>query len=174
MSISVVYSASTGHVMGALAVTGGTPSADVALLVGDSLPLRISLPTGEVAVLSLTDRQLGAGVVDDEPGVFVNSLAFGVTLEEDKPKPTLAQLATWDTDLELTAQGLTIKVPVPNASRATPVLALISDGPATHVLVNEIPAGKTDVTIPVTVGSGEHGLLVLVEGWAGRLEPVST
>jgi hypothetical protein len=54
------------------------------------------------------------------------------------------------------------------------VLALISDGPATHVLVNEIAIGSDHVNIPVTVDSGEHGVLVLVEGWAGRLEPVST
>jgi hypothetical protein len=174
MSLSVVYAADTGHVVGALAVTGGVPSADVASLVGSALPLRITHPAGDVAVLSLTDRQLGGAVVDDEAGVFDEPLGFGVTLEDGIPKPTLVQLAAWSTSLDLTGNGLVVKVPIANTARATRVLALVSDGAATHVLLGEIPQDKDQVKLPVSVDSGAHGVLVLAEGWAGRLESVTT
>jgi hypothetical protein len=178
VSISVVYAAETGHVLGALAVTGGTPPADVASLVGTSIPVRMTLPAGEVAVFSFTERQLGAGVVDDEADVFDDPFAFGVTLEdgtpEPKPKPTLARLASWEGGIVLSDRSLTVTVPVKDTSRATPVLALVSDGPVTKVLLNEIPVNSDHVELPVTVDSGGHGILVLAAGWAGRLESVTT
>jgi hypothetical protein len=57
--------------------------------------------------------------------------------------------------------------------QATPVVALVSDGTETLVLSASIAAGDTKVTLPVTVDDGPHGVLVLVAGWAGRLESVT-
>ncbi|MFD0654406.1 hypothetical protein ACFQ2Y_43910 [Streptomyces malaysiensis subsp. malaysiensis] len=42
MALSVVYAVDTGHVVGALALTGADAPADVAALVGRALPLRVS------------------------------------------------------------------------------------------------------------------------------------
>jgi hypothetical protein len=107
---------------------------------------------------------------DDEPGVLVDPLAFGV--EGDDPKPALMRLPTWDTPLAFTSAGLVVTVPVV-ASHDTPVLVLVSEGQDTLVRPGTITAASGDVTLPVTVSAGPHGVLVLVAGWAGRLEAVT-
>src|SRR5215470_9714074 len=200
MSLFVVYVPDTGHVVGALNATGAALSAGAALpggvalsagaalpggaalsagvgsLVGDALPMRVSLSNGEVAELALRAGQLAVLAADDEPAVFADPLAFGVELVPNAPpKPALLRLATWSSnELTLTSDGLVVKVPVANQSRISKVLALISDGQDTLVLTGEIPAQQDTVTLPVTVRSGVHGALVLVAGWAGRLEAVPT
>ncbi|MEV4319039.1 hypothetical protein [Actinocrispum sp. NPDC049592] len=165
--------AETGHVVGAVAVTGGVAAVDVASLAGSSLPIRISIPTGETAVLPLSDRQLAAATVDDEPGVFDNAFGFGVETVDGKPKPTLARLASWTNEIKLDGTRLTVTVPLENTSRAAKVIALVAEGQTVHLLVGEIPVNEKTVSLPVTVDTGEHGVLVLVEGWAGRLDSVS-
>ncbi|MCG0288580.1 hypothetical protein [Streptomyces sp. PSAA01] len=173
MALTVVYAADTGHVVGALALTGtapGTPAADVAALVGRELPMHVSLGEGHTAALPLSARELAVAAVDDEPDALGEPLAFGVDVTaDDKPKPALVRLASWTEGIALATDGLTITVKVPTA-RATPVVALISDEQNTHVLAGEIPAQQTQVKLPVTlVGGSVHGVLVLVSGWAGRL-----
>ncbi|GAA1140991.1 MULTISPECIES: hypothetical protein [Streptomyces violaceusniger group] len=171
MALSVVYAHDTGHVVGALALTGAAAPADVASLVGRALPLRVSLGEGRVATLPLNARDLDVAAVDDEPGVLAEPLAHGVELTaEGKPKPGLVRLASWTEGIALATDGVTVTVKVASA-RATPVVALVSDEQDTHVLTGEIPAQQTQVKLPVTLVAGSvHGVLVLAVGWAGRLE----
>jgi len=177
MTLYVVYVPDTGHVVGAVNAIGaalpladGVTPIDPALLVGDALPLRISLEPGEITTLSLSARELAVHLPDDEPGVLGDPLAFGV--EGTDPKPALVRLPTWDTQLSFTSAGLLVTVPV-DASQDTPVLALVSEGQDTLVRPGTITAGSREVTLPVTVSAGQHGVLVLVAGWAGRLEEVA-
>jgi len=176
MALTVVYAADTGHVVGALALTGARDGVgsgaqpEVADLVGPALPLRVSLGDGRIATLPLSARELAVASVDDEPAALAEPLAFGVeTTTDGKPKPALVRLASWPDDIALATDGLTLTVKVAVA-RPTPVVALVSDEQNTHVLAGEIPAQQTQVTLPVTLVAGsEHGVLVLVAGWAGQL-----
>lgn len=169
MALSVVYAVDTGHVVGALALTGASAPADVAALLGRALPLRVSLGGGRVATLPLSARELAVAAVDDEPAALAEPLAFGVEVTpEGKPKPALVRLASWTDGIALAKDGLTVTVKVA-AARPTPVVALVSDEQDTHVLAGEIPAQQTQVKLPVTlVGGSVHGVLVLVTGWADR------
>lgn len=173
MALSVVYAADTGHAVGALALAGASAPPDVAALVGRALPLRVSLGGGRIATLPLNARQLAVAAVDDEPAALADPLAFGVELTpEGKPKPTLQRLASWtgNDGIALARDGLTVTVRVA-AARPTKVLALVSEDQDAHVLAGEIPAQQTQVKLPVTLKPGStHGVLVLVAGWAGRLE----
>ncbi|MGW0768976.1 hypothetical protein [Streptomyces sp. NPDC002676] len=176
MALTVVYAADTGHVVGALALTGAGAPADVAALVGRALPMRVFLDEGRIATLPLNARDLAVAAVDDEPAALVDPLAFGVELSpEGRPKPTLVRLATWtgSAGIALAADGLTVTVQVA-AARPTKVVALVSDDQDTHVLAGELPAQQTQVKLPVSLDHGsKHGVLVLVAGWAGRLEEAS-
>ncbi|MDX3225183.1 hypothetical protein [Streptomyces sp. ME19-01-6] len=171
MALSVVYAVATGHVVGALALTGAGAPADVAALVGRALPLRVSLGGGRIATLPLGVRDLAVAPVDDEPDALTDPLAFGVEVTSDgKPKPALVRLASWTDGIALAKDGLTITVKVA-AAGPTPVVALVSDEQDTHVLAGEIPAQQTQVKLPVTlVADSVHGVLVLAAGWAGHLE----
>jgi hypothetical protein len=189
MTLSVVYVPDTGHVVGALGVTGELAPDQVAALVGPALPLRVPLGGDETAVLMLRDRQLSALAADDEPGVFADPLAFGVEQVENpdstvvatvsdvrsasSAKPALLRLASWTTTLTFDQDMLAVEVPVADATRDTPVVALVSDGAETRLLSGAIAAGQKTVNLPVTVDDGPHGVLVLVAGWAGRLESVT-
>jgi hypothetical protein len=178
MALSVVYVPDTGHVVGAMGVTGELAPDTVDVLVGPELPLRVALGGGETAVLSLRDRQLAALAADDEPGVFADPLAFGVEQVESTnsavvAKPALLRLPPLSTPPDFDADGLVVTVPLADGTQATKVLALVSLGAETRVLTGAIEQGKTSVTLPVTVDSGAHGVLVLVAGWAGRLESVT-
>ncbi|MGW2326799.1 hypothetical protein ACWC5C_13655 [Streptomyces sp. NPDC001700] len=172
MALTVVYAADTGHVVGALALTGTATAAlpEAADLVGAGLPLRVALGDGRIATLPLSARELAVAAVDDEPGALAEPLAFGVEVTTDgKPKPALVRLASWPDDIALATDGLTLTVKVAVA-RPTPVVALVSDEQNTHVLAGEIPAQQTQVKLPVTLVAGDvHGVLVLAAGWAGHL-----
>ncbi|MFH9399249.1 hypothetical protein ACH4JS_05605 [Streptomyces sp. NPDC017638] len=173
MALTVVYTAGTGHVVGALALTGAGAPADVAALVGRALPMRVCVDQGRVATLPLNAGNLAVAVVDDEPAALVDPLAFGVELNpEGRPGPTLTRLATWTggAGVALTPNGLTITVQVAPA-RPAKVVALVSADQDTHVLAGELPAQQTRVTLPVSLDAGgKHGVLVLAAGWAGLLE----
>ncbi|MFE5159735.1 hypothetical protein ACFRNT_14670 [Streptomyces sp. NPDC056697] len=173
MALSVVYTLDTGHVVGALALTGAAAPDEVAALVGRALPLRVSLDGGRVAALPLSARDLAVTAVDDEPAALAEPLAFGVEMtSEGKPKPALVRLASWTEGIALATDGLTVTVKVAVA-RPTPVVALVSDEQDTHVLAGEIPAQQTQVKLPVTLVAGSvHGVLVLATGWAGHLGKV--
>ncbi|GHH66637.1 hypothetical protein GCM10017673_12520 [Streptosporangium violaceochromogenes] len=172
MALSVVYVAGTGHVAGALALTGANAPGDVTSAVGAELPLRVSLGEGRTGVLSLKHGRLALAPADDEPDVFGDPLAFGVEQAPGgRPKPVLVRLAPWTTPLGLTTDRLTITLPVA-ATRLTPVLALISDGQETHTSAGEIPAGGNRAELQVALTAGTHGVLALVTGYAGRLEAV--
>ncbi|GII84251.1 hypothetical protein Ssi03_22410 [Sphaerisporangium siamense] len=173
MALSVVYVADSGHVVGALALTGAGVAADLGAVVGAELSLRVPLGEGRVAPLPLSARRLALAPADDEPGVFDDPLAFGVELTSGgRPKPALARLAPWTTPLSLAKDRLTVTLPVP-ATRLTPVLALLSDGSETHVASGEIPPGGDKAELPVALDAGPHGVLVLVAGNTGRLEKLN-
>ena len=170
MTLSVVYVAETGHVVGAQALTGVDAATDLAALVGTELPLRKSLDTGEIAVVPLRARLLGAGPVDDEPGVFADPLAFGADLEDDVLKPALLRLAPWDDPLELNEKTFDVTVPVA-VTQPTRVVVLIADDPDAHLLTGEIPAESTTLKFQVDLKKDDvHAVLVLVAGQVGRFE----
>ncbi|MFJ8691745.1 hypothetical protein [Streptomyces roseolilacinus] len=172
MALAVVYAAGTGHVVGALALTGVAAPADAAALVGRALPLRVPLGGGRTATLPLNAGGLAVAAVDEEPEVLTDPLAFAVELTaEGTPGPALLRLAEWGGDgVALAADGLTVTVRVA-ATRPARVVALVSDDQDTRVLAGEIPAQQDRVKLPVTLVPGStHGVLVLVAGWAGRLE----
>jgi hypothetical protein len=169
-SLTAVYVTGTGHVVGALALNGADASTDVATLVGRALPLRVFPGGGATASLPLPARSLGAVAAAGDAGALDDPLAYGVESAPDgTPRPALVRLAPWAGGLDLTGEGLTVTLPLA-ASRATPVVAFVSDEAETHVLTGGIPAGRTAVTLPVTLApQSRHGLLVLATGWAGRL-----
>ncbi|URM88808.1 hypothetical protein LUW75_00855 [Streptomyces sp. MRC013] len=172
MALTVVYAAGTGHVVGALALTGAEAPADAAALVGRALPLRVPLGGGRTAVLPLGAGELAVAAVDEEPAALADPLAFGVGLTaEGAPRPALLRLAEWSGDgVALAADGLTVAVRVA-AARPARVVALVADDRDTRVLAGELPAGQDRVKLPVALDAGgAYGVLVLVEGWAGRLE----
>ncbi|MEU7568107.1 hypothetical protein AB0A99_19250 [Streptomyces fradiae] len=176
MALTVVYASATGHVVGALARTGPAAASaappDPAALVGRALPLRVALGAGRTAVLPLHAGELASAFVDEQPAVFADPLAFGVDLSADgRPKPVLPRLAAWTGGgLALAPDGLTVTVPLAPV-RAARIVALVSGGQDTHVLAGEIPPGRDRVTLPLALAEdGTHGVLVLVTGWAGRLE----
>jgi hypothetical protein len=178
MTLSVVYVPDTGHVVAALAVTGGQAPDDVSTLVGPAIPLRVTVDGGETAELTLLAGKLAGLAADDEPGVFGDPLAFGVdqvvTADQQViPRPTLLSLDPLTDAPTLDATGLTVTVPRIDPVNDAAVLVLISDGPDTRTVPWLLPKGDKTVTIPVTVDDGEHGVLVLVAGWAGTLQAVS-
>ena len=177
MTLSVVYVPDTGHVVGAVGVTGELAPGTVAALVGPALPLRVRLED-ETAVLTLQSRRLAALAADDEPGVFADPLAFGVDQvvggdQTVPPKPVLLTLQPLTTPLVLDSEGLLVALPEPDLTKDTAVLVLLSDGPDTRVLPGTIAQGQSSTIIRVSVDDGTYGVLVLVAGWAGRLEPVT-
>jgi hypothetical protein len=175
MTLHVVYSPDTGHVLGAVNAIGVALSADAdaTALIGNALPLRVSVGDGKIDTLSFRARDLAVHTPDDEPSVFDDPLAFGVDqIQDSKPKPALARLTPWDEELTFTTNSLVITVPVP-VSQDTPVLALVLDGEGTRVAPGTIPAGQDTTEIPATVPVGTHGVLVLVTGWTGVLKAVT-
>lgn len=178
MTLSVVYVPDTGHVVAALAVTGGQAPDDVSALVGAALPLRVAVGGGETVELTLPAAKLAGLAADDEPGVFADPLAFGVDQvttadQQVVPRPTLLNLDPLTDALKLDTTGLTVTVPRGDPVKDNLVLVLISDGPDTLAVPWLLPKGDKTVTIPVTVDDGQHGVLVLVAGWAGTLQAVS-
>ncbi|MFD7710044.1 hypothetical protein ACFV6E_24735 [Streptomyces sp. NPDC059785] len=176
MALSVVYAVDTDHVLGALTLTGASAPTTAAALVGPALPLRVSLGTGRTATLPVDARELAVAPVDDEPGALGEPLAYAIERgtsddgTQAKPKPRLLHLPSWTGGLDLTTDDLTVTVPLPTTTTAR-VVALISDDQATHVLAGEIPADRNTVKLPVSLaGDTTYGVLVLVSGWAGRLE----
>lgn len=178
MTLSVVYVPDTGHVVAALAVTGGQAPDDVAALVGPALPLRVTVDDGETVALQLLKGKLSGLAADDEPGVFADPLAFGVDQvttadQQVVPKPTLLRLDPLTDEPALDANGLTVTVPRVDLAADRAVLVLISDGPGTQVVPWLLRKGEKTTTVPVSVDDGAHGVLVLVAGWAGVLQAVS-
>lgn len=171
MSLSVVYVAETGHVVGALALTGATAPTKVESVVGTRLPLRISLGEGKIAELPLRANQLGVGVVDDEAAVFDEPLAFGVELNTEdppEPKPNLVRLAP-GAEVALTASKITVSLDG-QVTRTTRVLVLISDGQDTTLHAEDILAGTDKAEFSATLKSKEKlGVLLLVAGRTGKL-----
>lgn len=169
MSLYVVYSRRTGHVLGAVNATGGTPPQDAAALVGDALPLRVTVED-RTAVLSLPVSdpvaELAVHEADDEPAVFANPLHFGVELAPD-PKPALVRLAEWTEALAFTQHTLLITTP----SEGDANVLVLFEGPDNRPVAGRM-AGEDTAEVPVTVPSGKHGALILVSGWRGLLKEV--
>jgi hypothetical protein len=172
MSLFVVYVKETGHVVGAVTANGAAVPT-VAALAGDELPLRVSLEPGSIASLTLKAGELAVHEADDEPGVFADPLAFGVQPGEpgQPPKPALAALKKATEPLKFEVPGLTVTVGEA-VGEDTPVLVLISYGQAASVLRGKIGQGLGEVLLETLVDDDPHGVLVLVPGWAGRLEEV--
>ena len=183
MPLSVVYTPETGHVVGAvtaigapaLAPPGQSGTVDPGPLVGTALPLRVFLGADEPAIVSVPASELAAHAPDDEPAVLTDPLAFGVeqVAGGQPPKPALLRLRTWSGGLAFTPVGLSVTIPVPDQVNVTHVVALVTEGQDTRMTSGDIRAGDTTVVLPIAVEDGTHGVLVLVTGWAGRLEAVA-
>jgi hypothetical protein len=175
MTLYVVYTPDTSHVLGAINAVGVVLPADAeaSALVGKVLPLRVSDDAGTIHNLSFPVGHLAVHAPDDEPRVFDDPLAFGVTqVQDSKPKPALVAFESWEDELTFTGNSLIITVPN-ELSQDTPVLALVADGEETHILPGTILAGQDTTEITVTVPAGPHGVLVLVPGLAGVLKAVT-
>ncbi|ANW21685.1 hypothetical protein [Streptomyces clavuligerus] len=167
--LSAVHWEETGHVVGALALTGPGAVADVAALVGRALPLRVPTAEGRVLSVTLPAARLAAVAVDEEPGALTEPLSFGVETADGRPRPTLVRLTGWNSAITLTRSGLTVDLPQP-AAAATAVSALVADEQETLSLRGVIGQGQTRVTLALSVPAGTYGVLVLAAGWAGRLQ----
>lgn len=179
MSLFVVYAQKTGNVVGAVSAIGVSAPANAAALVGNALPMRVRLADGSLVELLLPSAELLAHEADDNPEALVDPLRFGVELvpgsgTDDPPvaKPALLELNKWSDGLVFDAIGLVVTLPTPTVDKAT-VLALISGDDGTDLRTGAIAAGGTQTTLPVSVDpQSSRGVLVLVAGWAGRLEEV--
>jgi len=170
MTLSVVYVAQTGHVVGARGVTGEDAVTDLASLIGTELTLRKSLETGDLAAVSLRPGQLAAGSVDDEPRVFAGPLTFGADVEGGVLKPALLELSPWHDGLALKETTFEVSVPVA-VGPATPVVVLLAGDAGTTLLTGEIPAQGKTVAFQVDLKKDDvHAVLVLVAGQTGRFE----
>ncbi|WP_410636486.1 hypothetical protein [Amycolatopsis sp. cmx-4-83] len=172
MSVFAVYESSTGIVVGAVKAIGTpVPAADV--LVGAALPVRLSLKAGDLVTLSLGGRELAVHEADDQPAVFLDPLAYGVTRVSGQPaKPALKELAELKVPVEFDPTGLLVKLPGV-ADADTAVFALVSEGPDTLPVAGVVKKDDDHVSLPLTVSTGAHAVLVLVAGWAGRLVEVA-
>ncbi|GLF93371.1 hypothetical protein [Streptomyces yaizuensis] len=168
-TLSAVYWEETGHVVGALSLTGTAAVTDVAALVGRALPLRAGVAGGRPLTLTLPAARLAAVAADDEPGVLGDPLAFGVETADGRPRPTLVRLTPSGREAVLTRTGLTVELPQP-AAGATAVAALVCDDQETFAVRGVIGAGQTRATLALAVPAGTYGVLVLAAGWAGRLQ----
>lgn len=174
MSLTVVYARDTGHVLGALALTGpaGPPPA-IAALVGKQLPVRVGLRDGKNAELPVPAGRLDVAAVDDTPDTLVDPFGFGVELTSDGvPKSALLPLADWPeaSPVSLSADGVSIKLPTP-APTDLQVLVVVAGGAQVHLVPSQILARDDHTTVAMTLASGqEYGVLTLVQRWVGRLE----
>ena len=182
MTLFVVYAPETGHVVGAVDTLGAPPlpppdaagTVDPSPFVGAALPLRVSVDAGERAIVSVPARELAAHGPDDEPAVLGDPFAFGVEQVDGRPpKPALVRLRTWSSGVSFTSEGLSVTVPTADQVNVTHVVAFVGAGPETRTTSGDIKAGEKSVVLPIAVENGTHGVLVLVAGWAGRLEAVA-
>lgn len=174
MTLFVVYVPETGTVLGAVSAVGAVAPGDVGTLVGKDLPMRVTLDTGERVSLLVPARKLALHNPDDEPGVLTAPLTFGVEqVENQPPKPALVPLRELPDPPSFSDTGLVVTLPAKPTVR-TPVLAWVQAGQDTVPLVGAIGTDRADVTLEVAVTPGQHGVLVLVAGWAGRLGAVTT
>lgn len=172
MTLFVAYVPRTGHVVGAVNAIDATPPAGAAALVGEALPMRISLSTGETAVIPLESGALDTHAADDEPAALTEPLTFGVEGSPD-PKPALVELTSWSGGLSFGDGTLTVMLPR-QVSVNTEVLAFVSDegGTLRDSATMLVGARAVDLAIDVAPDS-THGVLVLVAGWVGRFEEVT-
>jgi len=177
MSLNVVYATETGHVVGALALTGPAPAAPVlADLMGTELPLPVTLRDGRAVDLAVAATRLAAAAVGDTRGALAWPMRYGVERVDGVPRPRLAQLTRWrstDKPVAVRADGVTVSV-TEAVTAPTPVFVLLTGGDGSSVpLSGAIPAGATGKTLPVSLAEGPYGVLTLIAGWEGRLDAVS-
>jgi hypothetical protein len=184
MTTIVVYATDTGHVLGALAPSGPAAAApDVAMLVGDALPVWAGLANGQTVPLAFPASRLGSAVVTDQPDALVVPLAFGVRRGSDgKPGPELDELkpaTAGSRPLAPPPEGVTVTV-APNvvtvalpmaADADLPVLVVVGSASGTQQPQHStIRQGSTSTNITITVGAGPHAVLALAGGWRGVVE----
>lgn len=176
MSLTVVYDTETGHVLGALALTGpaGTPP-PATDLVGESMPMWVTREDNGTAIeLPVPAARLATALADDEPGAFVEPLDFGVVVVDGKPKPALRPLAPWDNPIVVQSDGVTVRLPGnATATDPVPVLVVVSGASGPHVRPGVISTGQNFVKVGVTLPGGVYGVLTLLAGWEGRLDVVN-
>jgi hypothetical protein len=157
-----VFAADTGHVLGAVTVNGGPDRAPAVVdLVGDELPLRATLPDGNLVEVPVRASRLNAAAIEDAPGdLFVTPLSFAVATGKALNQPAPAP------DVSFNGKTLTVTLqPAPAA--ATTALVLVSGD---RGFQQPVAAGAATVKIAVSLATGEYGVLVLVPGFAARLD----
>lgn len=178
MSLTVVYAPESRHVLGAVRQTGAAGTASgVADLVGPALPLWVAQDDTTVTDLAVPAARLAVAVVDDELGALAAPLNFGVEIQPGGTvKSALRGLNSWTASggerITLAPDGVTVTLPGP-APAATAVLVLVAGARSTPLLSGEIPAGQAAVKIGTALTAGRYGVLALVDGWEGLLQPVA-
>ncbi|MER6912552.1 hypothetical protein ABT354_12855 [Streptomyces sp. NPDC000594] len=167
-TLSALYWRETGHVVGALSLTGAGPVTDVAALTGRVLPLGVGVAGALPLAVALPADRLGAVAADEEPGALAEPLSYGVETAEGRARPTLVRLTRWTGGITLAHDGITVRLPQPVLA-ATTVVALVGDAQETLSARGVIGEGRTSLTLPLSVDDGAYGVLVLAAGWAGRL-----
>jgi hypothetical protein len=175
MSLTVVYAKDTGHVLGALAVTGPAgPLPKIGALVGKELPVRVGLSDGTSVELAIPASQLSVAAVDDLSDALVRPINFGVVPGPDQtPRSALLRLAD-GLSVTLGAKGVTVAV-AGNTSVELPVLVAIKvDDGQVRIEPGRIGSGTDHTIVGVNLTTGkEYGVLALVQGSVGWLEPMT-
>lgn len=174
MSLTVVYSQLTRHVVAAIEETAVRAAPQpVEQIVGAVLPLRRTVLRADPAGAEQLDvpvpaDQLATALADPVAGVLANPLAYAVGSGS-----VLEPLSPWSAGAEavvLKSTGVTVTLERTSKGLATPVLVVIARPGTTLVLSGQVFAERKTVTIGVELPAGPYAVLTLAQGWHGRLD----
>jgi hypothetical protein len=173
VTVTVVYESETRHVLGVLSVTGGGAPPDAAPLVGPGLPARVvTRDRSAVVDATVPAERLRTAVVEDTPGLLADPYAFAVEIVNGEARSRLLSLAPWREGSGVTVDSHGVHVVlgrgVPEGTRMLVVLAT-EDGPA-GMWPGHLPTDGS-VDLEATLAPGGYGVLTLVSGYAGRVDP---
>jgi hypothetical protein len=173
VTVTVVYESETRHVLGALEANGRGAAPDAATLVGAGLPARVVMPDRSAVVdVTVPAERLLTAVVEDTPGLLADPYAFAVEVVNGVARSRLLPLAPWREGSSVTVDSDGVHVNLgrgaPEGTRMLVVLAT-EDGPAGMFPVAMPTDGSVD--LEATLAPGDYGVLTLVGGYAGRVDP---
>jgi len=167
VSLTVVHVPATGHVVGAITGTGLPDEPALTDLVGpDALVLHLRTGDNTVAELRLPVADLAVATVPDPLDALIAPMAYQL----DKTGPKLVRLSDSllaSHPITLTKTALTVTVPAA-AAKDTAFVAVLS--PDRLPLTGSLPKGETFVTLPTSLDSGRHAVLLLMAGQFGLLD----
>jgi hypothetical protein len=162
-TMTVVHTARTGHVVGALSGVGIPAALDVTALIGTALVLHQRTDDHITRDLPLPAELLQVAAVPNDERVFTDTSSYAV-VRSATDVATVEPLNSWGAaahPVELTATGVKITVPV-SVATDTPLLVVVSDGG--EPLLGTITANSDTVELPASLASGDHAALLMVSG----------